>query len=106
MPTKPGTYIITASASNESYYLYKSLVFSIGKATVTIKPNDITAYVGDEVPSLDDIGYTMTGLVGNDALTTAPTLAYESTPDMSTAGTYTIKASGAAANARALYPGL
>lgn len=98
LPVKPGQYQITASASNDSYYLYKTLVFAIDKATVTIKPNDITAYVGDAVPPLDGNNYTVTGLVRNDTLTTAPTLSYEGTPDMSTTGTYTIKASGAAAN--------
>lgn len=86
------------SAANESYYIYKSQVFNIQKATVTIKPNDKTAYVGDEVPALGAEDYTVTGLVGNDTLTTAPKLSYASTPDMSTTGTYTIKASGAAAN--------
>lgn len=98
LPSKPGQYQITASASNDSYYLYKTLVFAIDKATVTIKPNDKTAYVGDEVPTLGTEDYTVTGLVGSDTLTTAPTLSYEGTPDMSTTGTYTIKASGAAAN--------
>ena len=98
LPVKPGQYQITASASNDSYYLYKTLVFAIDKATVTIKANDKTAYVGDEVPTLGAEDYTVTGLVGNDTLTTAPTLSYEGTPDMSTTGTYTIKASGAAAN--------
>lgn len=98
LPVKPGQYQITASASNDSYYLYKTLVFAIDKATVTIKANDKTAYVGDEVPALGAEDYTVTGLVGSDTLTTAPTLSYEGTPDMSTTGTYTIKASGAAAN--------
>lgn len=98
LPSRPGTYIITASASNESYYLYKSLVFSIGKATVTIRPDDKTAYVGDEIPALGENDYTVTGLVGDDELTTAPTLSYASDPDMNTAGTYTIKASDAAAD--------
>ena len=98
LPVKPGQYQITASASNDSYYLYKTLVFAIDKATVTIKANDKTAYVGDEVPTLGAEDYTVTGLVGSDTLTTAPTLSYEGAPDMSTTGTYTIKASGAAAN--------
>ena len=40
----------------------------------------------------------MTGLVSGDTLTTAPTLSYEGTPDMSKAGTYAIKANSAAAN--------
>lgn len=97
LPVKPGQYQITASASNDDYYLYKTLVFAIDKATVTIKANDKTAYVGDEVPALGAEDYTVTGLVGSDTLTTAPTLSYEGAPDMSTTGTYTIKASGAAA---------
>ena len=98
LPSTPGAYVITVSAANESYYIYKSQVFNIQKATVTIKPNDKTAYVGDEVPALGAEDYTVTGLVGNDTLTTAPKLSYASTPDMSTTGTYTIKASGAVAN--------
>ena len=96
LPVEPGQYQITASASNDSYYLYKTLVFAINKATVTIKPNDKTAYVGDALPTLGENDYTVTGLVGNDALTTAPTLSYEGTPDMNTTGTCAIKASGAA----------
>lgn len=103
-PKEPGQYLMIvngikeATSPEKGSYAYASVVFSIEKATVTIKPNNITAYVGDEVPSLTDIGYTVTGLVGDDELTNAPTLSYESAPDMSTTGTYTIKASGAAAN--------
>lgn len=103
-PKEPGQYLMIvngikeATSPEKGSYAYASVVFSIEKATVTIKPNNITAYVGGEVPSLTDIGYTVTGLVGDDELTNAPTLSYESAPDMSTTGTYTIKASGAAAN--------
>lgn len=103
-PKEPGQYLMIvngikeATSPEKGSYAYASVVFSIEKATVTIKPNNITAYVGDEVPSLTDIGYTVTGLVGDDELTNTPTLSYESDPDMNTAGTYTIKASGAAAD--------
>ncbi len=103
-PKEPGQYLMIvngireATSPEKGSYAYASVVYSIKKATVTIKPNDITAYVGDEVPNVADIGYTVTGLVGNDKLATAPALAYERTPDMSTTGTYTITASGAAAD--------
>lgn len=98
LPTKPGAYVMTVSAENDSYYIYKSQVITITKATVTITPNDKTAYVGDELPTLGPDDYTVTGLVGNDTLSAKPTLAYDGTPDMSKAGTYTITASGAAAD--------
>lgn len=96
LPTDPGAYVVTVSAANDDYYIYKSQVFSIGKATVTVKPNDKTAYVGDAVPALGENDYTVTGLASGDTLTTAPTLSYATNLDMSTAGTYTIQASGAA----------
>ena len=95
LPTKPGTYIITASASNESYYLYKSLVFSIGKATVTVKADDKSVYVGNGMP---EFTYTVTGLVGDNVLTKEPTLTCDAS-NTNTVGTYTITASGAEADA-------
>lgn len=95
LPNMPGVYLITVSAANGSYYIYKSQVFTIEKATVTIKPNDRTAYVGDEVPVLGENDYTVTGLAKKDNLAAAPVLAYENTPDMTAAGTYAITAEGA-----------
>ena len=101
LPTEPGTYIITASAVNEDYYLYKSLVFTIKKATVTIAAADKTVITGDSdgLPPLTSEDYTVTGLVGNDKLTTPPTLDYEYGANVDTVGTYDIIPSGAAANA-------
>lgn len=101
LPTEPGTYIITASAVNEDYYLYKSLVFTINKATVTITAADKTVITGDSdgLPPLTSEDYTVTGLVGNDKLTTPPTLDYEYGANVDTVGTYDIIPSGAAANA-------
>ena len=101
LPTEPGTYIITASAVNEDYYLYKSLVFTIKKATVTITAADKTVITGDSdgLPPLTSEDYTVTGLVGNDKLTTPPTLDYEYGANVDTVGTYDIIPSGAAANA-------
>lgn len=90
LPTEPGTYIITASAASETHYLYKSLVFTISKATVTVKADDKSVYVGDTMPELT---YTVSGLASGDSLTAEPTLTCNAT-DTNTAGTYTIIPSG------------
>ena len=92
LPTEPGTYIITASAANDSYYLYKSLVFTISKATVTVKADDKSVYVGDAMPELT---YTVSGLASGDSLSGTVSLSCEAT-DTNTAGTYTITPSGGA----------
>lgn len=94
-PVNVGEYWVTINGENESMYASITILFTIDKATVTIRPNDKSAYVGDAVPVLGENDYTMTGLVGDDTLSIKPTLAYESAPDMSKTGTYAIKASGA-----------
>ena len=94
LPTEPGTYIITASAASETHYLYKSLVFTISKATVTVKADDKSVYVGDAMPELT---YTVSGLASGDSLTAEPTLTCNAT-DANTAGTYTITPSGGEVN--------
>ena len=104
LPTDPGTYIITASAANDNYYLYKSLVFTINKATVTITAADKTVIKGDTdgLPSLNDLtegkDYTVTGLAAGHSLTTAPTLNYADGANVNTVATYSIVPSGAAAD--------
>ena len=81
----------------------KDVTVNISKATVTITAKDQSIYVGGTVPTLSGSDfYTVTGLVGEDTLTTAPTLAYQkdgsaATPDNTAAGTYDIVASGASA---------
>ncbi|MBR4207591.1 MAG: hypothetical protein IKQ88_03260 [Lachnospiraceae bacterium] len=83
----------------------KDVTVNISKATVTIAAKDQSIYVGGTVPTLSGVDfYTVTGLVGEETLTTAPTLAYQkngaaATPDNTTAGTYDIVPSGAAASA-------
>ena len=94
-PVNAGDYWVTINGDGAGVYASITKSFTIDKATVTIRPNDKSAYVGDAVPVLGENDYTMTGLVGDDTLSTKPTLAYEGTPDMSKTGTYTIKASGA-----------
>lgn len=90
LPTAPGTYVIIVSAASDTHYLYKSQVFDITKATVTIKANDVTVYVGDEMPTFT---YTVNGLVNEGDLTGDITLSCSAT-DTNTAGTYTITPGG------------
>ena len=77
---------------------------TISPAEVTVTAKDQSIYVGGTVPTLEgEDFYIVTGLVGEDTLTTAPVLAYQkdgsaATPDNTTAGTYDIVASGATAS--------
>ena len=101
-PKDAGSYklVISVAESNETYTGTVEIPFTIDPAVITIKADDVTAHVGDSVPTLT--AYTVTGLVEGEALATEPTLTYVDaegnsvTPDMSKEGTYTIQASGAA----------
>ena len=79
---------------------------NIAKADVTVTAKNQNIHVNGTVPDLSSpvqgTHYTVTGLVGEDVLTTTPTLDYQkdgeaATPDNTTAGTYDIVASGASA---------
>ncbi|MBR6223801.1 MAG: hypothetical protein IKQ71_10245, partial [Lachnospiraceae bacterium] len=79
---------------------------SIEQAEVTVTAKDQSIMVGGTVPDLSapvlNTHYSVTGLVGTDALITAPTLTYQkndsaATPDSATADTYDIVPSGASA---------
>ena len=82
----------------------KTYTFVIGKAVITVKAKDQTAYVGDKAPALGADSYTVSGLVGEEKLTTQPTVKYvdadgkEITPDMTKTGEVKILAGGAAAS--------
>ena len=82
----------------------KTYTFVIGKAVITVKAKDQTAYVGDKAPTLGEDSYTVSGLVGEEKLTTQPTVKYvdadgkEIKPDMTKTGEVKILASGAAAS--------
>ena len=71
----------------------KTYTFVIGKAVITVKAKDQTAYVGDKAPTL-----------GEEKLTTQPTVKYvgadgsEIAPDMTKTGEVKILAGGAAAS--------
>ena len=90
-----GTHVVYWKAEKDGSAVTGSAVVSITPATITITPNDKTAYVGDALPVLGKDDYTVTGLLGEDTLKTAPKLSYDGTPNMNTAGTYDITASGA-----------
>ena len=82
----------------------KTYTFIIKKAAVTITAKDQSAYVGDKVPALGEDSYTVSGLVGEEKLTTQPTVKYvdadgkEIAPDMTKTGEVKILASGAVAS--------
>ena len=82
----------------------KTYTFVIGKAVITVKAKDQTAYVGDKAPALEEDSCTVSGLVGEEKLTTQPTVKYigtdgsEIAPDMTKTGEVKILADGAAAS--------
>lgn len=89
---KSGTAEIQITAAEtEDYGVGTKLVtVTVAKRSLTVKANDLTAYVGGQLPALD---YTVTGLVSGDTLT-VPELELKDVPagvdPMKTAGTYTI----------------
>ena len=93
--TAVGTHVVYWKVKSNGHSVTGSAVVEITPAHLTIKAHDKSAYVGDAVPVLGEDDYTVTGLVSDETLDTKPTLSYTSTPNMSIAGTYQIKASGA-----------
>ena len=101
-----GTAVITAKASATEDYdeAAATCTLTVEKKTVTVKAKDQSAYVGDKVPALSKDSYTVSGLVGEEKLTTQPTVKYvgadgkEITPDMTKTGEVKISAGGAAAS--------
>ncbi|MBO2527641.1 MAG: hypothetical protein CW335_05640, partial [Clostridiales bacterium] len=89
-----GTFSYKATAlSNENYKLptdVSSPSYTITPKTLTITAEDKETYVGSRQPELT---CTVDGLVGDDALTTAPVLTTDA--NMYRVGAYTITASGA-----------
>ena len=105
-----GTYTVTVTLKDAENYVWsdntataKTFDFAIAKAPVTVTGKDKSAYIYDTAPDLSkpelDKNYTVSGLIGEDKLTTAPTLAYDpATPDMTRTGDAAkIVASGASA---------
>lgn len=81
---------ISAAETNDYAAATKEITVKIAKRPLTVKADDKTAYIGDKQPELT---YTVSGLVGNDKLTTVPTLklVHDANVDpMKQAGTYVI----------------
>ena len=85
-----GTYVIYWQATKEDKNVSGSATLVINKATLTIKADNQSMYVGGTVPTPT---FTATGLVKGDTLTTAPTLTC--TADGMTVGKFDIVPSGA-----------
>ena len=105
-----GTHTVTVALKDTENYVWsdntattKTFDFVIAKAPVTVTVKDKSAYTYDAAPDLSkpepDKDYTVSGLIGEDKLTTAPTLTYDpATPDMTRTGDAAkIVASGASA---------
>ena len=104
------TYTVTVTLKDAENYVWsdntataKTFDFVIAKAPVTVTVKDKSAYTYDAAPDLSkpepDKDYTVSGLIGEDKLTTAPTLAYDpAAPDLTKTGEAAkITASGASA---------
>ena len=82
---------ITAAETEDYGTANTTVTVTVAKRSLTVKANDLTAYVGGQQPELT---YTVTGLVNGDTLTTVPELELKDVPagvdPMKTAGTYTI----------------
>ena len=85
-----GTYVIYWQATKEDKNVSGSATLVINKATLTIKADNQSMYVGGKLPTFT---YTATGLVKGETLVTEPTLTY--TADGMTVGKFDIVPSGA-----------
>ena len=85
-----GTYVIYWAAEKDSKTVSGSATLVITKATLTIKADNQSMYVGGKLP---EFTYKVRGLVKGDTLTTAPTLTC--TADGMTVGKFDIVPSGA-----------
>ena len=104
-----GTYTVTVTLKDAENYVWsdntdaaKTFDFVIAKAPVTVIVKDKSVYTYDAAPDLSkpepDKDYTVSGLIGEDKLTTAPMLKYAAAPDMNKTGEAAkITASGASA---------
>ena len=103
-----GTYTVTVTLKDTENYVWsnntataKTFDFVIAKAPVTVTVKDKSAYTYDAAPDLSkpepDKDYTVSGLIGEDKLTTAPMLKYTAAPDMNKTGETKIFAEGAEA---------
>ena len=102
---KAGSATVTAKyESDTTIDTETTAAITVNTKTLRITAKDQSIYVGGTVPMLSGSDfYTVTGLVGEETLTTNPMLTYQkdgsaATPDNTAAGTYDIVASGATAS--------
>ena len=92
--TNAGSYTVHYRAKETANYQTgdsKTLTAIIEKAPITVTANDVTVKVGaDKIP----YGYTVTGLLGTDKLTTEPSFSVADL-DLSKTGDYIVTPSGA-----------
>ena len=101
------TYSVVVSLKDKAHAVWadtntnedKVLTWTIGKAPVTVKANNITAKVGDTLPVLNADSYKITGINLPDRLGFIPDISYESIPDMTVEGETNIIVSGPAESA-------
>ncbi len=106
--TNAGSYTVTVALNDKDNTVWASdktaadltFAFAIQPASVMITAADKLIYVGETAPDLSAAkageDYTVTGLIGEDALTTQPTLRYDpAQPDTSAVGEAKICAEGA-----------
>lgn len=98
-----GTATLTAIYNSATTIGQASVDITVNKATVTVTAKNQSIYVGGTAPDLSspvkDTHYTVSGLVGDDALTGMLTMQYQKngeaiTPHTTKAGTYDIVISG------------
>ena len=110
-PISTGNVTVTATMQGDDTYADVSATrtVAIDKATVVITALNKRAYVGNIVPALpetpvEDMDYTVDGLIGDDKLIVLPTLKYvdaegnEIAPDMTKVNNVMINISGATAS--------
>ena len=98
-----GKATLTAIYNSTTTYGEDTAEITVDKATVTVTAKNQSIYVGGTAPDLSSPAkgthYTVSGLVGDDALTGTLTMQYQKngeaiTPDTTKAGTYDIVISG------------
>ena len=98
------TFAATYTEDNSGNYntVQKDLTVKVAKKAVTVTVLDKNAYIGSDVPDLNnpkaDKDYKVEGLVGADTLSGKVTLTYAQTPDMSKVGKTTINITGTLSN--------
>ena len=101
-----GTYTVYYKVfgdANHNDSAQQSMEVTVKQSPVTVTAKDKSVYVGSTAPVLPvepvkDTDYTVSEMYGTDTLEGTVTLTYDGTPDMTKAGTATIKISGTLAN--------